>query len=170
MPSSPPLCLIQHNFFGEIRPPTKNKHVRIVVIGQQQIQKPMKLSQIEKRIPQTLTNPKGVIQNGREYARRSSRARSTRGRKHKACALYEKKIHPGCPGLTFLGTDSQLYQSQPPLLEIHVLEGYCSLETNATCPSKLHVLVHAYKHCHFTRTVLRYYHRAWVTCGFIVNF
>ena len=170
MPSSPPLCLIQHNFFGEIRPPTKNKHVRIVVIGQQQIQKPMKLSQIEKRIPQTLTNPKGVIQNGREYARRSSRARSTRGRKHKACALYEKKFHPGCPGLTFLGTDSQLYQSQPPLLEIHVLEGYCSLETNATRPSKLNVLVHAYKHCNFARFVLRYYHRAWVTCGFIVYF
>ena len=53
-----------------------------------------------------------------------------------------KKIHPGCPELTFLGTDTQLYQSQPPQLEIHLLEGYCSLETNATRPSKLHVPVH----------------------------
>ena len=26
-------ALIQHNFFHEIRTPTKNKHVRIVVIG-----------------------------------------------------------------------------------------------------------------------------------------
>ena len=97
------------------------------------MQKPMKLSQIqlqiEKRIPQTLANSKDVIQKGREYARRSSRARSTRGQENEAWALY-KKNHPGCPGLTFLGTDTQLYQSQPPLLEIHLLEGYCSLETN----------------------------------------
>ena len=50
----------------------------------------MKLSQIEKRIPQTLTNPKDVIQNGREYARRSSRARSKRGQENKAWALYKK--------------------------------------------------------------------------------
>ena len=118
-------ALIQHNFSHEIRTPTETKHARIVLIGQQQIQKPMKLSQIEKRIPQTLTNSKDVIQKGREYARRSSRARSTRGQENEAWALY-KKIHPGCPGLTFLGTDTQLYQSQPPLLEIHLLEGYCS--------------------------------------------
>ena len=50
----------------------------------------MKLSQIEKRIPQTLTNPKDVIQNGREYARRSRRARSKRGQENKAWALYKK--------------------------------------------------------------------------------
>ena len=50
----------------------------------------MKLSQIEKRIPQTLTNSKDVIQKGREYARRSSRARSTRGQENEAWALYKK--------------------------------------------------------------------------------
>ena len=39
------------------------------------------------------------------------------------------QIHPVCyPGLTFLRTDTQLDQSEPPLLEIHLLEGYCSLE------------------------------------------
>ena len=95
-------ALIQHNFFYKIRTPTENKHARIVVIAQQQMQKPMKLSQTEKRIPQTLTNSKDVIQKGREYARQSSRARSTRGHEDEAWALY-KKIHPGCPGLTFLG-------------------------------------------------------------------
>ena len=52
----------------------------------------MKLSKIEKRIPQILTNPKDVIQNGREYAPRSSRARSTCGQENKAWALYKK--HP----------------------------------------------------------------------------
>ena len=31
------------------------------------------------------------------------------------------------------------------LLEINLLEGYCSRETNATRPSKLHVPVHASK-------------------------
>ena len=65
----------------------------------------MKLSHIEKQIPHTLTNSKDVIQNGGEYARRSSQARSTRGQENEAGALY-KKIHPGCPGLTFLGTDT----------------------------------------------------------------
>ena len=50
----------------------------------------MKLSQIEKQIPQTLTNSKDVIQNGGEYARRSSRARSTRGQENEAWALYKK--------------------------------------------------------------------------------
>ena len=51
----------------------------------------MKLSQIEKRIPQTLTNSKNIIQTDREYARRSSRARSTRGQENEAWALYKKK-------------------------------------------------------------------------------
>ena len=50
----------------------------------------MKLYQIEKRIPQTLTNSKDVIQKGREHARRSSRARSTRGQENEAWALYKK--------------------------------------------------------------------------------
>ena len=84
------LLLQRSFFFHEIRTPTENKHARIVVIGYPQIQKPMKLSQIEKRIPQTLTYPKDVIQNGREYARRSSQARSKRGQENKAWALYKK--------------------------------------------------------------------------------
>ena len=50
----------------------------------------MKLSQIEKRIPQTLTNSKDVIQKGREYTRRSSRARSMLGQEIEAWALYKK--------------------------------------------------------------------------------
>ena len=50
----------------------------------------MKLSQIEKRIPQTWTNSKNIIQTQREYARRSSRARSTRGQENEAWALYKK--------------------------------------------------------------------------------
>ena len=51
----------------------------------------MKLSQIEKRIPQTLTNSKDIIQTHREYARRSNRARSRRGQENEAWALYKKK-------------------------------------------------------------------------------
>ena len=98
-------ALIQHKFFHEIRTPTENKHARIVVIGYQQVLKLVKLSQIAKRIPQTLTNSKDVIQIGREYAGRTSRARSTHGQENEAWALY-KKIHLGCPGLTFLGTDT----------------------------------------------------------------
>ena len=50
----------------------------------------MKLSQIEKRIPQTLTNSKDIIQTDRQYARRSSRARSTRGQENEAWTLYKK--------------------------------------------------------------------------------
>ena len=50
----------------------------------------MKLSQIEKRIPQTLTNSNNIIQTHREYARRSSRDRSTRGQENEAWALYKK--------------------------------------------------------------------------------
>ena len=76
----------------------------------------MKLSQIEKRIPQTLTNSKNIIQTDREYARRSSRARSTRGQENEAWALY-KKIPSRGPGVTFLGTDTSFGQSHPPPLE-----------------------------------------------------
>ena len=50
----------------------------------------MKLSRIEKRIPKTLANSKNIIQTDREYARRSSRARSTRGQENEAWALYKK--------------------------------------------------------------------------------
>ena len=57
----------------------------------------MKLSQIEKRIPQTLTNSKDVIQKAEnmlaEVAGPDQRA-------------AKKKIHPKCPGLTLLGTDT----------------------------------------------------------------
>ena len=37
-----------------------------------------------------------------------------------------KKIHPGNPGVTFLGTDTSFAQSHPPLLEIYLIEGKCS--------------------------------------------
>ena len=52
----------------------------------------MKLSQIEKRIPQTLTNSKDIIQKDREHVRRSGRARSTRAQENEAWALYKKHI------------------------------------------------------------------------------
>ena len=76
----------------------------------------MKLSQIEKRIPQTLKNSKDIIQTDREYARRGSRARSTRGQENEAWALY-KKFHPGSPEVTFLGTNTSFAQSHPTLLK-----------------------------------------------------
>ena len=66
----------------------------------------MKLFQIEKRIPQTLTNSKDIIQKDREHARRSARARSSRGQENEAWALYKKKMHPGSPGVTFLRNDT----------------------------------------------------------------
>ena len=47
-----------------------------------------------------------MAENRSEYARRNSQARSKRGQENKAWALHKKKIHPGCPGLTFLGTDT----------------------------------------------------------------
>ena len=55
-----------------------------------------------------------------------------------------KKNHPGSPEVTFLGTNTSFAQSHPTLLKKYLIEG---------------------KHCHFTGTVLWYYHRAWVTCG-----
>ena len=72
----------------------------------------MKLSQIEKRIPQTLTNSKDINPKDREHARRSGRVSSTRGQENGAWALY-KKIHPGSPGVTFLGTNTSFAQSHP---------------------------------------------------------
>ena len=77
----------QHNFCP--RTPTENKHARIVEIGWHQIQKPMRLSRVEKRTPQTLTNSENIVRKGRETARRSSRARSTRGLANEAWALYK---------------------------------------------------------------------------------
>ena len=75
--------------FHEIRTPTVTKHARIVEIGQHQIQKSMKLPQIEKRIQQTLTNSKDIIQKGRKSSRRRSRARSTHDQANEAWALYK---------------------------------------------------------------------------------
>ena len=68
----------------------------------------MKLSQIEKRIPQTLTNSKDIIQKGLEYALRSSRARSTRGQENEAWASY-KKIHPARVSLIDLSRDQYIW-------------------------------------------------------------
>ena len=48
----------------------------------------MKLFQLEKRIPQTLTNSKDIIQTGRKSMRRGGRARSTR-QANEAWALYK---------------------------------------------------------------------------------
>ena len=78
----------------------------------------MKLSQIEKRIQQTLTNSKDIIQKDREQAHRRSRARSTRGQKNEAWALYKKKVSPGSPRATFPGNDTSFAQSHPFLLEV----------------------------------------------------
>ena len=85
----------------------------------------MKLSQIEERIPQTLTNSKDIIQKDREHARRSSRA-DQRAAKKMRLGHCTKKVHPGSPGVTFLGTDTSIAQSQPPLLEKYLVEGNCS--------------------------------------------
>ena len=55
-----------------------------------------------------------------------------------------KKIHPGSPEVTFLGTDTSFAQSHPTVLKKYLIEGK---DNN-----------------NFTGTVLWYYHRAWVTC------
>ena len=73
----------------------------------------MKLSQREKRIPQTLTNSNDIIQTDREYARRSSRARSTRGQENEAweqllSVLFEvcmKKKKNGHTGIALFSSD-----------------------------------------------------------------
>ena len=36
-----------------------------------------------------------------------------------------KKIHPGSPKVTFLGTDTSFAQSHPPLLKKYLIEGNC---------------------------------------------
>ena len=62
MKSQPPSLPFQHKFFHEIRTSTVYKQGRLVEIGQPQIWKPMKLSQLEKRIQQTLPNSKDITQ------------------------------------------------------------------------------------------------------------
>ena len=37
-----------------------------------------------------------------------------------------KKIHPGSPEVTFLGTDISFTQSHPTLLKKYLMEGNCS--------------------------------------------
>ena len=37
-----------------------------------------------------------------------------------------KKIHPGSPVVTFLGTNTSFAQSYPPMLEKYLIEGNCS--------------------------------------------
>ena len=76
----------------------------------------MKLSQIEKRIPQTLTNSKDIIQTDREYGRRSSRATSTRGQENEAWAMYQKIPSPESWG-DLLGTYTSFARSHPSLLK-----------------------------------------------------
>ena len=106
---------------------TVTKHARIVEIGQHQIQKSMKLSQIEKRIQQTLTNSKDIIQKGRKSSRRRSRATSTRDQANEAWALY--KSNPSRVFSVDLSRDR--YIAFPTLVSsagIHLLQGYCSLD------------------------------------------
>ena len=72
----------------------------------------MKLTQIEKQIPQTLTNSKNIIKTDREYACRSSRARSTRGQENDAWALYKKILSWGSWG--DLSRDRYIICPKPP--------------------------------------------------------
>ena len=72
----------------------------------------MKLSQIEKRIPQTLKNSKDIIEKDREHDRRSSRARSTRGQENEAWALYKK--NPSRESCGDLSGDQYIICPKPP--------------------------------------------------------
>ena len=70
----------------------------------------MKLFQQEKRVQQTLTNSKDIIQKGRN--RRAAVAEpDQRAARQMRPGRFTNQIHPGCPGVTFLGTDKQLAQS-----------------------------------------------------------
>ena len=80
----------------------------------------MKLSQIEKRIPQTWTNSKNIIQTHREYARRSSRARSTRGQENEAWALYKK--NPSRKSWGDLSGDRYIICAKPPYAAEKILD------------------------------------------------
>ena len=72
----------------------------------------MKLFQIEKRILQTSTNSKDIIQKDREHARRSSRARSTRGQENEAWAVYKK--NPSRESWDDLSGDQYIICLKPP--------------------------------------------------------
>ena len=90
-------------FQHEIRPSTRNKHATVAEMEQHQIKKPMKLSQLEKRSAQTLTNSKDINQKSRcaeaTWADQRAAAQMRPG-------FRTNQIHPGGPGVTFLGTDT----------------------------------------------------------------
>ena len=65
----------------------------------------MKLSQTEKRIPPTLTNLKDVIQKAENMLTEVAGPDQRLAKKMRP-GHRKKKIHPGCPWLTFLGTDT----------------------------------------------------------------
>ena len=72
----------------------------------------MKLSLIDKRIPQTLTNSKDIIQKDREHARQSSLTRSTRGQENEAWAVYKKD--PSQESWDDLSGDQYIICPKPP--------------------------------------------------------
>ena len=79
-------------FLTPLFPRNSNSNVNTLgsyKIGQPQIWKPMKLSQLEKRIQQTLPNLKKRIQKWPILLPRSGRARSTRGQVNEAWAMYK---------------------------------------------------------------------------------
>ena len=85
----------------------------------------MKLSQIEKRIPQTLTNSKDVIQTDVNMLAEAA-GPDQRAAKNMRPGHCTKKFHPGIPGVTFLGADTSFAQNHPPLLKKYLIEGNCS--------------------------------------------
>ena len=54
------------------------------------------------------------------------RDRNQRAAKKMRPGHCTKKIHPGSPEVTFLGTDTSFAQSHPPLLEKYLIECNCS--------------------------------------------
>ena len=79
-------------FLTPLFPRNSNSNVNTLgpyKIGQPQIWKPMKLSQLEERIQQTLQNLKKTIQKWPILLPRSGRDRSTRGQANEAWAMYK---------------------------------------------------------------------------------
>ena len=79
-------------FLTPLFPRNSNSNVNTLgsyKLGQPYIWKPMKLSQLEKRIRQTLPNLKKRIQKWPILLPRSGRARSTRGQANEAWAIYK---------------------------------------------------------------------------------
>ena len=72
----------------------------------------MKLSLVDKRIPQTLTNSKDIIQKDREHARQSNLTRSTRGQENEAWAVYKK--NPSRESWDDLSGDQYIICLKPP--------------------------------------------------------